>query len=737
MTPYPKLLIGAFIRAAVALTIVLLAQPALSQEPSVLGSAIPLIEGATVLKEKQFEGSGRFEFEVGISPSEAVEFYHQAMQARGWPPGQVMSNGQACVLMLMRQGDMITVQAKNKGDRTHVTLSVVLKSSIAKALDPQTAQRHHKVTEPVPAKKEKKIPSGRGVTIKGAPITKGELVRRYQFPDRNGSGSPPGKGNDGNPPDDPSPPKDDEPEAEDPSSDDAFPSESAFDIHNDLPDSLYALIRATVRWQVTDPDEYRYSGSISLHLKGHMKLWEEASPTVQGGLGAFQPARTYRAESGSVSYVYDEKRISLKPIPSGHCQDPLIVEYHDVGKLPLSDKGMFKMHRYAAMAAPNLQNLSADKQRFLSAFQSAAPLPDYYELFLAPAGTVKRIPGKRKASGKEVCTYTPVDRAFPGCLIGIQVEPQASGQLAGSRTWQADDQGLCPPSLGISIQEIAATQNQKPLKPPAGGKMNVTYSLSWQLSENDPTSHPQENPLTTDDGDEDPCEILQDRMNFISVVRAAYKNTSIREYVDKQNYDLGTKMAMYQKAVENAVIDARNGNADFFDQVSDASSAEGENVAPYPESRETPLEADDLFYDGDKPLCQSEKLDSTQAETNMSAHANQNLDGSKNNWGYPLGSTNIVDHCTGSPVKIEIYDKNGNLLSQDLYSALACWQKKFGNEAGQARFEAALKHERTHVDQYTRKGPIKSLDDMATRELEAYQNEYNELLKDKRKLNCN
>jgi len=726
MKPYPKTSTCLFITTIAALLVILLAQPALSNEPSILGNAIPLIEGATILKEKQFEGSGRFELEVGISPSEAVEFYHQTMQAKGWPGGRVMSTGKACVLMLMRQGDIITVKAEEKGDRTHVTLAVVLKSSIEKALDPQTIQRHQNATT------EKKLPPSRGVTIEGAPITKGDLVRRQQIPKSNGSGAPFAKKDGGNLPDDPSPPTDDDPDTEDPSSDAAFPSESAFDIHDDLPNSLYALIRATVRWQVTEPDEYRYSGSISLHLKGHMKLWEEASPTVQGGLGAFQPARNYRAEGGSVSYVYDEQRISLKPIPSGHCQDPLIVEYHDVGKLPLSDKGMFKMHRYASMAAPNLQNLSADKQRFLSAFKSASPLPDYYELILAPAKTEKRIPGRKKESGKESCTYTIVDRSFPGCLIGIQVEPAASGHLSGSRNWQADDQGLCPPSLGISILEIAATQNQKPLKPPAGGNMNVTYSLSWQLSENDPTSQPEADALTVDDRNRDPCKNLQNHMNFIAVVMAAYANTSIREYFNKQNYDLSTKREKYQKAIEQVAMDATKNHTDFSDQVSYA-----EDFEPYPESRETSLEADDLFNDGDEPSYQSKLPDGAEAATNMTTQPNQNLDGSKNNWGYPLGSTNIVDHCTGSPVKIEIHDKNGNLVSQDLDSALACWQKKFGNEAGRARFEAALKHERTHVDQYTRKGPIKSIDDMASREIEAYQNEFNELLKDKRKLNCN
>lgn len=715
MTPYPKALTCLFMTTAAAVFVILLAQPARSNEPSVLGNAIPLIEGATILEEKQFEGSGRFEFEVGISPSEAVEFYHQAMQAKGWPPGRVMSNGKTCVLMLMRQGDMITVQAKNKGDRTHVTLSVVLKSSIEKALDPQTAQRHHKVTEPVPATQDKTIPPDRGVTIEGTPITKGELVHRYQFPERNRSGASFDKKDGGNLPDDPSPPpKDDEPETEDPSSEDAFPSESAFDIHDDLPDSLYALIRATVRWQVTDPDEYRYSGSVSLHLKGHMKLWEAASPTVQGGHGAFQPARTYRAEGGSVSYVYDEQRISLKPIPSGHCQDPLIVEYRDVGKLPLSYKGIFKMHRYASMAAPYLQNLSVDKQRFLSAFKSAAPLPDYYELILGPAKTEKRIPGRRKESGEKVCTYTPVDRSFPGCLIGIQVEPQASGQLTGSRTWQADDQGLCPPSLSISIQEIAATQNQKPLKPPAGGNMNVTYSLSWQLSENDPTSRPEADPLTVENWERD-CANMQNRANFIQIVLAAYGNQAVREAIKKIIPDEPTRKKLYQAVIERLAIDAANQDGlTIQEKIAMAANAGARDVDGYLADEATTLPSDQTKLTDDDP----------KAKTLL--------------WTKPLFAgdqflgTEIMGKIGGKPVVLEKYDANGKLIqSVDPDAILSEWEASNGQLAGRSRLDNALQHERVHVRQYTKlKSRSKSIDMLGDWELEAFQTEMDGLLND-------
>ena len=430
---YRVVLVGLLLKACVAVILVLPLLPTVTgHATSLSGTDIPLIDGARIVKEKQFQGSGRFEFEVDIPPSEAVEFYHQAMQAKGWPAGRVMSTVKASVLMLMRRGDMVTVKAEDKGDRTYVILSVVLKSSIEKALDPQTIQRHQNASKPVAAPIEKKIPPDSSVTIEGTPITKGELVRRQQFPERNGSGSPLAKKDGGNPPDDPSPPSDDEgndddSDPEDSSSDDASESEYALDAGKDLPERLSVSIHASVRWTVTDPKEYEYSGTVNMHFNGNMKLYEKGSPTVHGSLGAFKPALTYKAENGTVSFNYEERRITLKRIPSGKCQDPLIVEYQGGGVMPLSTESLFKVHRYSSSASPYLQNLSADKQRFLASFQNSMAVPDYYELMVGPEGAEKRIRGRRKDTGETECAYIPVDRGFPGCSVGIQVELPASG----------------------------------------------------------------------------------------------------------------------------------------------------------------------------------------------------------------------------------------------------------------------------------------------------------------------
>jgi hypothetical protein len=721
MTPSPKTLLWGLIKTSLALAVVLINQPAIGQESSILGNEIPLIQGAKILKEKQFQGSGRFEFEVDIPPSEAVEFYHQAMQAKGWPGGQIMSTDKFCAIMLRHQGDTFTVKAEDKGDRTYVTLAVILKSPIKKALDPQTAQRYQDATKPLAAPKEKKLPENSSVTIEGTPIGKGDLIRRYQFP--HGQGPIIGEKDGGSLPDDPSsPPKDDDPDSEDPPSDDTFPSEGAFDIHDDLPDNLYAFIQATVRWSVTEPDDYEYTGSISLHLLGQMKIWDEASPTIQGAYGAFQPARTYRAEGGTVSYVYDEQRISLKPIPSGHCQDPLIVEYHGGGSMPLSEESLFKFHRYSASAAPHLQNLSADKQKFLSAFKGAMALPDYYELILGPGGDRKRIHGRKKETGKTECAYIPADQGFPGCRIGIQVEPQASGRLIGSRTWQADDQGLCPPSLGISILDIAATQNQKPLKPPAGGNMNVTYTVNWQLSENDPTSQPQEDPLTVENRERD-CANMQNRVDYIQIVRAAYGNQAIRDAVkDFVTNENGRKYA-YQQAIEAMVAEVEGSNdlslQEKIDMVAEATGTDVAGTLDEIVDSATTMPAD-----------QTTLTDATLKDERVKTLLQACPVFDKQS-GRFLG-TEIHAQIGGKNVVLEKYDANGELAqSIDPDAILSEWEACDGKWAGRSLLDNALRHERVHVRQFTKvQGELKTMDMLGDWELEAYQTEMDGLLKD-------
>jgi hypothetical protein len=521
--------------------------------------------------------------------------------------------------------------------------------------------------------------------------------------------------------------------------------ESAFTA-NSPPETLPVSIQASAQWEEIvrneDGEELRkYSGFHRMMITGTMTLDRSGSPIIHRQGIMAMAVETYRPDNLTASSTYLEEVVDLRPQKYRSCDNPLIKRYQGSHFAPVTDGPPLVIQSYQSAAAPFMQNLSENERQYAAQLQAQfqkKKFPDFYQ-FAVGGGTPSKqaqevtVRGIR-STGPPDCTFEDVEKSYPGFGIGLQIQLPQSGAMTGYRIWQADCDGCFPPDFGIQVSDMGKHGGEEPLSPAEGGKRNVTYTLSWCFGARPASTDTPDD--EQEEEEEDPCEILKNRVNFISLVMAAYSNASIREYVDGQDYDLSTKKQMYQSAVENAVMDAINDNTDPSDQISAVADAQGENVTPYPESTETPVEGEDILDDGDDPLCQSEDLEEAQAQTNMNARASGNMDGSENIWGNPLGSVTIEDRCTGSPVTVEVYDGNGNAVYQDLHNPVACWQEKYGNEAGKSRFEASLNHERTHVDQYARLGPIQSIDDMAERELEAYQNEMNTLLEDMMELDC-
>jgi len=516
---------------------------------------------------------------------------------------------------------------------------------------------------------------------------------------------------------------------------------------NDPPETLPVSIHASAQWEEIvrneDGEELRkYSGFHRMMISGTMTLDRSASPMVSRQGIMVMPTETYLPDNLTAWSVYREEVVDLRPQKYRSCDDPLIKRYQGSHFAPITDGPRLVISSFSSSAAPFMQNLSENERQFAAQLQAQFQkerFPDFYQ-FAVTSGTPSQalqeatVKGIR-STGPPDCEFEHVEKSYPGFGIGIQMRLPESGAMTGYRIWQADCAGCFPPTFGIQVSDMGKHGGEEPFSPAEGGKRNVTYTLSWSFG-----ASPASTDTTGDEEEEeeeDPCEVLQNRVNLINVIIAAYANASIRDYVDgQQEYDGLTRRQMYQKAVENAVMDARNEYSDPADQVSDAAGVEGDEVAPYPESSETPAEVEDVFDDGADPLCQSEDLEKQQAQTNMQASASDNVDGIKNNWGHSLGSSTIRDYCTGSPVTVEVCDRNGEVVFRDLHNPLACWQERFGDKAGESRFNASLEHERTHVKQYIQKGPIQSIDDLANRELEAYQNEMNDLLEDMRKLEC-
>ncbi|MFO7883630.1 MAG: hypothetical protein R6U68_02315 [Desulfobacteraceae bacterium] len=271
-----------------------------------------------------------------------------------------------------------------------------------------------KAVVPALEKTDRAIPQHGGKTIEGSPLQKGDFIKRFPEMDDE-EGAPYQKKDNGNLPEDSSPePESDKPEPEDPTVDDSSgkPSGDGQGSQSGIPDILPVTAQITGKWKVITPEYHRYEGILSMQINGDMKTDLSASPSVNKDNRSFVPSVTYRPEGMPLTYTYKEQRTTLKSIPEGQCQDPVMEEFQGGGSAFVSDKSVLRIHRFTSMAAPYLQNLSPDKQQFLASIKGSMALPDYYELFLGGPASVKRVQGRRKVSSKKECRYKEVDKFY-------------------------------------------------------------------------------------------------------------------------------------------------------------------------------------------------------------------------------------------------------------------------------------------------------------------------------------
>ena len=99
-------------------------KPAAS-DSMIFNGKVPLLAGAKVLKEKTFGANSLVDMEVPATPEEIVNFYKQAMTAKGWQPGMAMSQGPMGVLQLMKGKNQITLKAMASGQKSTVNMVLI------------------------------------------------------------------------------------------------------------------------------------------------------------------------------------------------------------------------------------------------------------------------------------------------------------------------------------------------------------------------------------------------------------------------------------------------------------------------------------------------------------------------------------------------------------------------------------------------------------------------------------
>lgn len=96
-----------------------------ADEASLMNGEIPLMENATVVKTKIEGQSGLFVLEVSAGLAEVIDYYRQAMAAKGWPPGSVHTIGDMGAIMLQDGNRQFALKAEFKDGVTKARMTLI------------------------------------------------------------------------------------------------------------------------------------------------------------------------------------------------------------------------------------------------------------------------------------------------------------------------------------------------------------------------------------------------------------------------------------------------------------------------------------------------------------------------------------------------------------------------------------------------------------------------------------
>ena len=90
-----------------------------------MNGEVPLYNGARIVKAKRYGGTVMAELEAAATPAEVVEFYKQAMSAKGWETGMVMVQGNQGVIMLKKSGSQLVIRADAQGTSSTIVMTLI------------------------------------------------------------------------------------------------------------------------------------------------------------------------------------------------------------------------------------------------------------------------------------------------------------------------------------------------------------------------------------------------------------------------------------------------------------------------------------------------------------------------------------------------------------------------------------------------------------------------------------
>lgn len=93
--------------------------------PAFMNGEVPLYKGARVIKTKTYGANTTAELQATATPQELVDFYKQAMSAKGWETGMAMVQGNMGVLQLKKAGVQLVIKAQGQGQTSKVSMALI------------------------------------------------------------------------------------------------------------------------------------------------------------------------------------------------------------------------------------------------------------------------------------------------------------------------------------------------------------------------------------------------------------------------------------------------------------------------------------------------------------------------------------------------------------------------------------------------------------------------------------
>ena len=92
---------------------------------TILNGEVPLYKGARVVKTKSYGVNSTAELQVDATPQELVDFYKQAMSAKGWKTSMAMVQGNMGILQLKKNGGQLVFKVEGRGDASSAKIVLI------------------------------------------------------------------------------------------------------------------------------------------------------------------------------------------------------------------------------------------------------------------------------------------------------------------------------------------------------------------------------------------------------------------------------------------------------------------------------------------------------------------------------------------------------------------------------------------------------------------------------------